>query len=322
MTSAPVLNIRGLSVSLGRNGPLVLQQVDLHVAPGELLGVVGESGAGKSVTGAAISGLLTPPLVQVAGEIWFEGQRIDTLGSSEMRRLRGAGIGMVFQDPLAALNPVFTIGRQLTQTISIHHTLNRADVQRRAISLLSEVGIPAPEERLSSYPHELSGGMRQRVVIAMALAGNPRLIIADEPTTALDVSIQAQILALLRELTRRLGVAILLITHDMGVIAEAADRVIVLYAGRVAEDGRAVEVLTRPRHPYTRGLVNSIPEIGAGLERLQQIHGAMPSVGASISGCAFHPRCEDALSVCSQTQPSPTARADGVTVACWAEAAK
>jgi peptide/nickel transport system ATP-binding protein len=322
MTSAPVLNIRGLSVSLGRNGPLVLQQVDLHVAPGELLGVVGESGAGKSVTGAAISGLLTPPLVQVAGEIWFEGQRIDTLGSSEMRRLRGAGIGMVFQDPLAALNPVFTIGRQLTQTISIHHTLNRADVQRRAISLLSEVGIPAPEERLSSYPHELSGGMRQRVVIAMALAGNPRLIIADEPTTALDVSIQAQILALLRELTRRLGVAILLITHDMGVIAEAADRVIVLYAGRVAEDGPAVEVLTRPRHPYTRGLVNSIPEIGAGLERLQQIPGAMPSVGASISGCAFHPRCEDALSVCSQTQPSPTARADGVTVACWAEAAK
>ncbi len=322
MSPASVLDIRGLSVSLGHNGPPVLQQIDLHAAAGEILGVVGESGAGKSVTGAAVSGLLTPPLVKSQGEIWFEGSRIDTHGPRQMRQLRGAGIGMVFQDPLAALNPVFTIGHQLTQTIATHNTLGRAELHDRAVSLLSEVGIPAPSERLGSYPHEFSGGMRQRVVIAMALAGNPRLIIADEPTTALDVSIQAQILVLLRGLVRRLGVAILLITHDMGVIAEAADRVMVLYAGRVVEEGATAEVLTHPRHPYTSGLVGSIPEIGAKLDRLPQIPGAMPSVGEGIPGCAFYPRCGDAMPDCGHKQPVPERLEHGITVACWARTAR
>lgn len=318
VTSAPVLEIRSLSVCLGYNGPPVLQDIDLHVAPGEILGVVGESGAGKSVTGAAVSALLTPPLVKTGGEIRFEDRRIDTLGPRQMRQLRGAGIGMVFQDPLAALNPVFTIGHQLMETIATHASLDRAGQRVRAIELLTEVGIPAPEERLGSFPHEFSGGMRQRVVIALALAGNPRLIIADEPTTALDVSIQAQILALLRGLARRLGVAILLITHDMGVIAEAADRVMVLYAGRVVEEGTTAQVLTHSEHPYTSGLVGSIPEIGAALDRLQQIPGAMPSVGDRIPGCAFHPRCGDAMPKCATAVPVPEMLASGTTVACWA----
>ena len=318
MSPPPVLEIRHLGVSLGLNGLPVLQDINLHVVAGEILGVVGESGAGKSVTGSAVSGLLTSPLEQTKGEIWFEGRRIDTLPKREFRRLRGAGIGMVFQDPLAALNPVFTIGHQLMETIAAHSSLGRSEQHTRAIALLSEVGIPAPEDRLGSYPHEFSGGMRQRVVIALALAGNPRLIIADEPTTSLDVSIQAQILALLRGLARRLRVAILLITHDMGVIAEAADRVVVLYAGRVAEEGPTAEVLTTPQHPYTQGLVGSIPEIGAGLERLPQIPGAMPSVGARISGCAFHLRCAEANERCAQTQPAPETLANGVTVSCWA----
>jgi len=317
MSVPPVLDIRGLGVSLGLTGSPVLQDIDLHVQPGEILGVVGESGAGKSVTGAAVSGLLTPPLQQTGGEIRFEGRRIDTLQERDMRKLRGAGIGMVFQDPLAALNPVFTIGHQIMQTIAAHSALSRSEQRARAVSLLSEVGIPAPEDRLDSYPHEFSGGMRQRVVIALALAGDPRLIIADEPTTALDVSIQAQILALLRGLTRRLGVGILLITHDMGVIAEAADRVVVLYAGRMAEEGPTAEVLTTPQHPYTQGLVGSIPEIGAGLDRLPQIPGAMPPVGARIPGCTFHPRCAEARDPCARTQPTPVRLANGVTVACW-----
>jgi len=319
MTEGPVLDMREVSVALKADGPRVLERIDLQIQAGQILGVVGESGAGKSVTGSAISGLLIPPLVQVGGEIWFEGRRIDTLGRHDMRRLRGGGIGMVFQDPLAALNPVFTIGHQLMQTIDTHAQLTHRQLRDKAVSLLAEVGIPAPAERLGSFPHEFSGGMRQRVVIALALAGNPRLIIADEPTTALDVSIQAQILTLLRDLSRRLGVAILLITHDMGVIAEIADRVAVLYAGRVAEEGPTAEVLTHPGHPYTRGLIGSIPEIGAGLSRLPQIPGSMPAMGHRIPGCAFHPRCTIALPICARKQPVPEIRANGVTEACWRE---
>jgi len=320
-STAALIEIRGLRVEMQArdSSAVVLDDVSLSVRPGEILGVVGESGAGKSVTGAAIIGLLEPPLRMTSGEIWFDGRRIDTLSPRVMRRLRGAGIGMVFQDPLTALNPVFTIGRQLIETIREHTGTDRAAAVERAVELLRQVGIPAARERLGSYPHEFSGGMRQRVVVALALAGNPRLIIADEPTTALDVSIQAQVIALLTKIARELNAGVILITHDMGVIAEAADRVAVMYAGRMVEVGAVEEVLRRPRHPYSQGLVSSIPEIGARLESLPQIAGAMPRVGALPDGCAFHPRCPKRLPVCAQTPPGQRTLPNGVTLACWAE---
>ena len=317
---APLLELRDLTVRLGgKSGPAVLDQLSFDVAPGEILGIVGESGAGKSVTGAAILRVMTHPLRQTAGEIRFEGVRIDTLPEAQMQRLRGGSIAMIFQDPLTALNPVFTIGQQLVQTIRHHLPLSATEARQRAAQLLREVGIPSAEERLSSYPHEFSGGMRQRVVIALALAGEPRLIVADEPTTALDVSIQAQIIALLVALTRKRGMGVILITHDMGVIAEAADRVAVLYAGRLAELGSVAEVLRRPRHPYAQGLIAAIPRIGAGLEMLPQIPGTMPRVDALPHGCAFHPRCERVMPVCRRERPDPMPRGAGTLAACWLE---
>lgn len=317
---APLLELQDLTVRLGgESGPAVLDQLSFDVAPGEILGIVGESGAGKSVTGAAILRVMTHPLRQTAGEIRFEGVRIDTLPEVQMQRLRGGSIAMIFQDPLTALNPVFTIGQQLVQTIRHHLPLSATQARQRAAQLLREVGIPSAEERLSSYPHEFSGGMRQRVVIALALAGEPRLIVADEPTTALDVSIQAQIIALLVALTRKRGVGVILITHDMGVIAEAADRVAVLYAGRLAELGAVAEVLRRPRHPYAQGLIAAIPRIGAGLEMLPQIPGTMPRVDALPTGCAFHPRCERVMPVCRRERPDPMPRGGGTLAACWLE---
>ena len=317
---APLLELRDLTVRLGgESGPAVLDQLSFNAAPGEILGIVGESGAGKSVTGAAILRVMTHPLRQTAGEIRFEGVRIDTLPEAQMQRLRGGSIAMIFQDPLTALNPVFTIGQQLVQTIRHHLPLSATEARQRAAQLLREVGIPSAEERLSSYPHEFSGGMRQRVVIALALAGEPRLIVADEPTTALDVSIQAQIIALLVALTRKRGMGVILITHDMGVIAEAADRVAVLYAGRLAELGAVAEVLRRPRHPYAQGLIAAIPRIGAGLEMLPQIPGTMPRVDALPTGCAFHPRCERVMPVCRRERPDPMPRGAGTLAACWLE---
>ncbi len=311
-----MLIVENLSVQAGRNGPAVLNGVNLSVGQGEIVGVVGESGAGKSVTGAAVTGLLSPPLRQVGGAIHFDGQRIDQLPKRTMRRLRGAAIATIFQDPLTALNPVFSVGRQLTETIQEHRGGTRAAARVRAIELLEACGIPAAAERLDSYPHAFSGGMRQRVVIALALAGDPRLIIADEPTTALDVSIQAQVLTLLRQLTSDMGVGIMLITHDMGVVAEVADRVAVLYAGRVAEQGPVREVLVNPRHPYTRALMGAIPEIGAGLARLPQISGAMPRAGQAGPGCAFAPRCAARIDICENTRPEPQECAEDVLVAC------
>jgi peptide/nickel transport system ATP-binding protein len=317
----PLLEVRELTVRLGdATGPAVLDGLSFDLAAGEILGVVGESGAGKSVTGAAILRLLTSPLYQSGGEIRFDGARIDTLPERQMQRLRGGAIAIVFQDPLTALNPVFTIGQQLVQTIRHHLPMNAVEARARAVALLREVDIPAAEERLASYPHEFSGGMRQRVVIALALAGEPRLIIADEPTTALDVSIQAQIIALLAGLARSRGMGVILITHDMGVIAEAADRVAVLYAGRLAELGPVAEVLRHPRHPYARGLIAAIPRIGAGLDMLPQIPGAMPRIDALPMGCAFHPRCDRVMPICRTARPEPTKRAEGVVSACWLEA--
>jgi len=320
--SAPLLEVKDLRVEFPtRRGTLVaVDGVSFALAPGEVLGVVGESGAGKSLTGMAIIGLLEPPGRIAAGEILLEGRRIDRLPLEEMRLLRGRRIGAIFQDPLTSLNPLYTVGEQLIETILTHLQMDRAAARRRALQLLEEVGIAAPGERIDRYPHQFSGGMRQRVVIALAIAAEPRLIIADEPTTALDVTIQAQIIALLRHLARERGTAVMLITHDMGVIAETADRVAVMYAGRIAEIGPVREVLQAPRHPYTAGLMGSIPRLGAGAgkhhARLVQIEGAMPRLNAIPPGCAFHPRCPQRFDRCSRERPE-LLPVDNALVSCW-----
>ncbi len=316
--AAPLLEVSHLRVEFPtRRGTLVaLDDVSFSIAPGEVLGVVGESGAGKSLTGASIIGLLEPPGRIASGSIWFDGQRIDNLDSDGLRRLRGRHIGAIFQDPLTSLNPLYTVGRQLVETIQTHLPLSATQARQRAIELLQETGIPAAQARIDHYPHQFSGGMRQRVVIALALAAQPQLIVADEPTTALDVSIQAQIIALLKRLCQEHGAAVMLVTHDMGVIAETCDRVAVMYAGRVAEIGPVHEVIHSPAHPYTAGLMGSIPAMDEDRERLQQIEGAMPRLQAIPSGCAFHPRCAQAMAKCHTQRPDLMPR--GATqAACW-----
>ncbi|HWB46564.1 MAG TPA: ABC transporter ATP-binding protein [Hyphomicrobiaceae bacterium] len=314
----PVLSVRDLNVAFHtRHAPLVaLDGISFDVAPGEVLGVVGESGAGKSLTGAAVIGLLEPPGHIAGGEVRLNGQRIDNLPAEAMRRLRGRHIAMVFQDPLTSLNPLYSVGAQLVETIRAHTTLSEVEARERAIALLGEVEIQDPRQRLASYPHEFSGGMRQRVVLALALCAEPALLIADEPTTALDVSVQAQIIALLKRLCRERATSVLLITHDMGVIAEAADRVAVMYAGRIVEIGPAREVLQNPQHPYTQGLMGAIPSLWSGRDRLVQIPGAMPSLAAIPSGCAFHPRCPRAFERCHIARPEPR-RIGASQAACW-----
>ena len=300
-----------------RRGTLTaLDDISFSIAPGEILGVVGESGAGKSLTGAAIIGLLEPPGQITAGQILLEDERIDNLSPEALRHIRGRRIGAIFQDPLTSLNPLYTIGRQIIETILTHLPLSPREARGRAIALLTEVGIPAPEARLDHYPHQFSGGMRQRVVIALALCAQPKLVIADEPTTALDVSIQAQIITLLKRLAAEHGVAVMLITHDMGVIAETAHRVAVMYAGRIVEVGPVRDVLRAPRHPYTVGLMRSIPRVGATGTRLAQIDGAMPRLNAIPSGCAFHPRCPQRFERCDRERPDLIA-ADDRLAACW-----
>ena len=314
----PLLAVEHLRVEVpARRGALVaVDDVTFDIAAGEVLGVVGESGAGKSLTGAAIIGLLEPPLRIAGGRIRLAGRRIDDLPPEQMRHVRGKDIGAVFQDPLTSLNPLYTIGRQLTETIRTHLDLDAAAARARALALLREVGIAAPESRIDHYPHQFSGGMRQRVVIALALAANPRLVIADEPTTALDVSVQAQIIALLKRLCREHGTAIMLVTHDMGVIAEAADRVAVMYAGRIVEIGPVAAIIAAPRHPYTVGLMQSIPQIGVRHGRLRQIDGTMPRLDAIPAGCPFHPRCPEAFERCSRQRPD-LLPASGSAAACW-----
>ena len=295
---------------------LALDEVSFSIEPGEILGVVGESGAGKSLTGAAIIGLLEPPGRVSGGEIRFEGQRIDNLPREKMRAIRGRRIGAIFQDPLTSLNPLYTVGRQLIETIRNHLPVSESDARQRAIKLLQETGIPAAEQRIDQYPHQFSGGMRQRVVIALALAAEPKLIVADEPTTALDVSIQAQIISLLKRLCKDHGAAVMLVTHDMGVIAETCDRVAVLYAGRVAEIGPVHEVIHHPAHPYTQGLMGSIPAMDEDRERLLQIDGSMPRLNAIPTGCAFNPRCPQADDRCRRDRPD-LMDAGATRAACW-----
>ena len=322
MEGKPLLEVRNLRVEFNtRRGTLVaIDDVSFDIAPGEVLGVVGESGAGKSITGTAIIGLLEPPGRIAGGEILLEGLRIDNLPAEEMRRIRGRRIGAIFQDPLTSLNPLYTIGQQIIETIQTHLPMNAAQARARAIELLAEVGIPAPERRIDHYPHQFSGGMRQRVVIALALCANPKLIIADEPTTALDVSIQAQIITLLKRLCRDNGTAVMLVTHDMGVIAETADRVAVMYAGRIVEIGPVQEVIHNPQHPYTAGLMASIPALGQEVARLSQIEGSMPRLNAIPAGCAFNPRCPRVFGRCKVERPIllPAGKS---RAACWLHAA-
>jgi peptide/nickel transport system ATP-binding protein len=300
-----------------RRGTLrALDDISFQIAPGEILGVVGESGAGKSLTGAAIIGLLEPPGRVASGQVILEGQRIDNLPSEKMRHIRGRKIGAIFQDPLTSLNPLYTIGRQLTETIQSHLPVNAHEARQRAIALLEDTGIPAARERIDHYPHQFSGGMRQRVVIALALAAEPKLIVADEPTTALDVSIQAQIISLLKRVCHDRGAAVMLITHDMGVIAETCDRVAVMYAGRIAEIGPVHEVINQPAHPYTMGLMASIPDITQDRERLYQIDGTMPRLNAIPQGCAYNPRCPRAFDRCRVERPELLA-AGATRAACW-----
>ena len=315
----PLLEVEDLRVEFPtRRGVLVaVDGISFAIEEGEVLGVVGESGAGKSLTGMSIIGLLEPPGRIAEGCVRLDGRRIDNLAPEAMRRIRGKQVGAVFQDPLTSLNPLYTIGRQLVETISTHLDLGDRAARSRALELLSEVGIPAPERRIDSYPHEFSGGMRQRVVIALALAANPRLLIADEPTTALDVSIQAQIIALLKRLCREHGTAVMLVTHDMGVIAETADRVAVMYAGRIAEIGPVRDVIQAPRHPYTEGLMGSIPTMAERRDRLVQIEGAMPRLTEIPPGCAFGPRCPKVFARCGRERPELMATGGSSRAACW-----
>jgi peptide/nickel transport system ATP-binding protein len=273
MSRGPLLEVKNLRIEFPtRRGTLLaVDDVSFSIAPGEVLGVVGESGAGKSLTGAAIIGLLEPPGRIAAGEVKLNGLRIDNLPYDEMRKIRGREIGAIFQDPLTSLNPLYTVGQQLVETITTHLNMSQSAARKRAIDLLASTGIPAPDRRIDHYPHQFSGGMRQRVVIALALAAEPKLVIADEPTTALDVSIQAQIISLIKTLCREHQTAVMLVTHDMGVIAETADRVAVMYAGRIAEIGPVADVIHRPQHPYTTGLMGSIPSMVGDAERLTQI---------------------------------------------------
>ncbi len=316
--SPKLLDVQHLVVEFpGRRGTLrALDDISFDIAPGEILGVVGESGAGKSLTGASIIGLLEPPGRVAGGQIMLEGQRIDQLNHQQMRHIRGKRIGAIFQDPLTSLNPLYTVGRQLTETIRAHLPVNESEARRRAISLLEDTGIPAAAQRIDHFPHQFSGGMRQRVVIALALAAEPTLIVADEPTTALDVSIQAQIIQLLKRLCRERGAAVMLITHDMGVIAETCDRVAVMYAGRIVEIGPVHEVIHTPAHPYTAGLMASIPDMAIERERLNQIDGAMPRLNAIPKGCAYHPRCPRAFDRCTQERPE-LLPAGATSAACW-----
>ena len=318
VVTTPVLSVQNLVVEFPtRHGALTaVNDISFDIAEGEVLGVVGESGAGKSITGSAIIGLIDPPGRIVSGSVYLKGERIDNLEPEALRKVRGGRIGMIFQDPLTSLNPLYRIGDQITETILTHLPVSKKEALERAIALLDDVGIPAARTRIDAYPHEFSGGMRQRVVIALALCAEPELVIADEPTTALDVSVQAQIIALIKDLCAERGTAVMLITHDMGVIAETANRVAVMYAGRLAEIGPVRDVIKHAKHPYTEGLMASIPSIDSTADRLVQIPGSMPRLTNIPKGCAFNPRCPKVFEKCKVDRPNPL-DLGGSSVACW-----
>jgi oligopeptide/dipeptide ABC transporter ATP-binding protein len=304
--TGPLLSVRDLSVAFGTDEGVLtaVDRVSFDVGPGEVVGIVGESGSGKSVTALAVMGLLPRPAGRITGgEILFEGEDLVGLGERRMRDIRGRRIGMIFQEPMTSLNPVLSIGDQIAETIVHHERVGLAAARERSVDMLARVGIPSPRKRLDDYPHQMSGGMRQRVMIAMALACSPKLLLADEPTTALDVTIQAQLLDLLRDLQGEFGMAVLVITHNMGVIAEFADRVCVFYAGRIAESGGVEDIFDRPSHPYTRGLMDSTPEMAGAATRLRTIPGSLPSLASLPPGCRFAPRCTWRLPACDEGRP-------------------
>ena len=318
--SAPVLAIDNLNVEFeSRHGPVrILRDFGFTVAPAETVAIVGESGCGKSMTALATMGLLPPKVRIASGSVRLDGQELVGATSAALAAVRGDRMSMIFQDPMTCLNPVFPVGEQIAEALRTHRGLGRRAARAQAVEALAAVDIPDPARRAVQYPHELSGGMRQRVMIAMAIACEPRLLIADEPTTALDVTVQAQVFELLRDLRRRIGVAIVLITHDMGAVAEMADRVVVMYAGRVVESGSTADVVNRPRHPYTRGLIGCIPDLDADPRvELTEIPGAVPSLADIGPGCAFADRCALADSVCRSTLPPFSSAAPGDGVACW-----
>ncbi len=321
---APLLRVAGLRVEFKtRNGiARVIDDLDITLEEGETLGIVGESGCGKSMTALSVMGLVpTPPGRIAAGRIELAGENLLEASERRMREVRGNEISMIFQEPMTSLNPVYSVGDQIAETARLHEGLSRRAAWERATEMLRAVGIPAPEQRVAEFPHQLSGGMRQRVMIAMALVCNPRVLIADEPTTALDVTVQAQIFDLLRELKARTGTAIILITHDMGAIAEMAERAIVMYAGRKIEEAPVERILTAPRHPYTRGLIACMPHLSAtpSLERppLAEIPGVVPSMTSLGSGCPFAPRCPEVDDLCRREEPASHAIAADHQVRCW-----
>jgi peptide/nickel transport system ATP-binding protein len=294
--------------------------LSLSIEAGQTLAVVGESGCGKSVTAMSVLRLIPEPPGKIAGRIFFNGRDLLTLSDAQMRDIRGNEISMIFQEPMTSLNPVLTVGRQIREPLRLHQGLFRASAEERAVEMLALVGIPEPQRRVNEYPHQMSGGMRQRVMIAMALACNPKLLIADEPTTALDVTVQAQILDLMRDLKRRVGAAIMLITHDLGVVAEVAEHVVVMYAGRKVEEAPARKLFARPRHPYTQGLLGAVPKLGSSLSqesvRLAEIPGVVPSLKARIRGCVFAGRCPKTTEICRQAAPKLQDKAPAHWVAC------
>jgi peptide/nickel transport system ATP-binding protein len=309
--ATPLLRVENLQTHFGTLEGVVraVEGLSFHIDAGETVAVVGESGCGKSVTSMSILRLIAEPPGKIAGRILFEGRDLLELSEPEMRRIRGKDISMIFQEPMTSLNPVLNVGRQIGETLRLHEGLSQRDAERRAVEMLTLVGIPAPERRVREYPHQLSGGMRQRVMIAMALACNPKLLIADEPTTALDVTIQAQILDLMRDLKTRLGSAIMLITHDLGVVAEMAQRVVVMYAGRKVEEGAVEAIYLRPMHPYTRGLIGAVPKLGSSLAhtgrtKLVEIGGQVPSLREKMVGCVFAARCAMATDLCRRVAPA------------------
>lgn len=320
--AAGLLSVRNLRTHF--KTPLgIIEAVDgvnLEVRSGDVLGIVGESGCGKSVLALSVLRLLpVPPAVFAGGEIFFKGKNLLQLSETEMRKIRGNAISMVFQEPMAALNPVFTVGTQMSEVFRVHQKLSRSDARAMSVEMLKMVGVPSPENRMKEYPHQLSGGMCQRVMIAMALACRPDLLIADEPTTALDVTIQAQILDLMERLRRELGGAIVMITHDLGVIAEISQRVVVIYAGKTMEEASTVELFDNPLHPYTRGLMQAIPspDVSRKVRSLYEIQGTVPSLLAVPPGCRFHPRCPYAETVCKEEEPLFQEITPGHRVACW-----
>jgi peptide/nickel transport system ATP-binding protein len=322
MTSSPLLSVEDLRIDIvsGEASHAAVQEVSFAIARGETFGLVGESGCGKSITALSVMGLLKAPLRLGDGRIRLDGREIQSLPAAELRRLRGNRIGMIFQEPMTALNPLSTVGRQIAEMFVLHQGIGWKDAHERAVQSLRQVRVPSPERRASDYPHQLSGGMRQRVMIAIALACGPDLLIADEPTTALDVTVQAEIVDLMQELCAERGTAILMISHDLGLVAQICRRVAVMYAGRLVEQQDAADIFRHPRHPYTQGLIASLPLLGArsahGRQRLREISGVVPSISAYPPGCRFHPRCAAMTDVCRNVDPEATVLHEGGLVRC------